>query len=266
MYGELVGIMGDELEQAERTRTAATTWRMAHLRWLSRLLRRDWSWIPCLPLGKQVSRLPFGKQVSATKAKNGARRSRDVRGRVFAAALRAFATHDYAEVSVDEIVRSARTTKPMVYYYFGNKSGLYQAVAAEAFAVLRGGHEEASDVERDPIARLRAFVRSDFAHMRRNPDLARFLYRSAWGAPRGAPALDHWALFLPTFQLVTSIVEAAQRKGKIARRTPAPIAALPLFGLISMWTQMHLGGALGAMLSDEEADRVVALYLRGVSR
>jgi hypothetical protein len=41
--------------------------------------------------------------------------------------------------------------------------------------------------------------------------------------------------------------------------------ALPLFGLISIWSQVHLGGPMGGMLSDEQADEVVRYYLNGVT-
>jgi AcrR family transcriptional regulator len=186
-----------------------------------------------------------------------------VRERLFRTALKAFAEHGYAEVSVDEIAGAARTTKPMLYYYFGNKAGLYQAIGQEAFATIRAAYGRAGDDTLDPIERLRAYVRADFATMRENPDLARFIYRSAYGAPRDAPAIDYWQLFSPTFALVTAIIQAAQERGLIGPGAP-PMLALPLFGMVSILTQVHLGGPLGNMLSNENADWIVDRYLSGV--
>jgi AcrR family transcriptional regulator len=190
-----------------------------------------------------------------------------VRERLFKTALQAFAEHGYAEVSVDEIVRAAKTTKPMLYYYFGNKSGLYQAIAEESFGMLRAGYERAADPSIDPLERLRAFVLADFRTMRDNPHLARFIYRTAYSAPRDAPAIDYWKLFLPSFQMVTGIVEAGQATGLIGPG-PAPMLALPLFGLASIWSQVHLGadGFGGSMLDDAQAEAVVQYYLHGVGR
>jgi AcrR family transcriptional regulator len=188
-----------------------------------------------------------------------------VRERLFRVGLKSFAEHGYAEVSVDEIVKAARTTKPMLYYYFGNKSGLYQAIAEEAFQRLRAGYAAAGDVSLPAIDRLRAFVLADFRTMRENPDIARFIYRTAYSAPRDAPAIDYWKLFMPSFTLVTSIVEAAQASGLIGVGAP-PMLALPLFGLTSIWSQVHLGGPMGGMLDDSQAEQVVQLYLNGVGK
>src|SRR6476659_3263308 len=106
-------------------------------------------------------------------------KNQSVRDRLFRTGLAAFAEHGYAEVSVDEIVKSASTTKPMLYYYFGNKAGLYQAIGEEAFAVLRAGYVLAEDKSAEPLDRLRAFIQADFKTMRENPDIAKFIYRTA---------------------------------------------------------------------------------------
>src|SRR6266568_1143934 len=107
-----------------------------------------------------------------------------VRERLFSTALETFAEHGYGEVSVDEIVKKARTTKPMLYYYFGNKAGLYEAIAHDSVGLLRKGYGQARDPKKSALERLRAFVRADFATMRNHPHLARFIYRAAYSRPR----------------------------------------------------------------------------------
>lgn len=185
--------------------------------------------------------------------------------KLYRAGLRAFAERGYAEVSVDEIARAAGATKPMLYYYYNSKAGLYRAVARRAFSLITPADSPANDAAADPLERLRAYVRDDFQRMRDNPDIARFLYRTAYATSRKAPPIDHWALFMPSFQLVTSIVEAAQHRGLIARG-PAPELALPLFGLMGIYAQLHLAGPLGDMLGEGRAERLVDTYLHGVAR
>jgi AcrR family transcriptional regulator len=179
--------------------------------------------------------------------------------------LRAFAEQGYAEVSVDEIARATGATKPMLYYYYGSKAGLYRAVARRAFTVLLSPDSVAFDAKAPPVERLRAYVRDDFARMRHEPNIARFLYRTAYAQSPKAPPIDHWSLFMPSFQLVIAIIEAAQR-AKVIAAGPAPDLALPLFGLIGIYAQLHLAGPLGDMLGDQRADRLVDLYLHGVAR
>src|SRR3954447_5999949 len=94
---------------------------------------------------------------------------KNVRERLFRTALEAFSQHAYAEVSVDEIVKKARTTKPMLYYYFGNKAGLYEAIATESVGMLRTAYQAAEQPGMSALERLRAFVRADFATMREHP-------------------------------------------------------------------------------------------------
>jgi AcrR family transcriptional regulator len=188
-----------------------------------------------------------------------------VRERLFSTALEAFALHGYAEVSVEEIVKKARTTKPMLYYYFGSKAGLYQAIATESVGLLRASYRAAEAPGLAALERLRAFVRADFATVRGHPHLARFIYRAAYSQPREAPAIDYWQLFMPSFQLVNEIIAAAQTEGLIGPGGP-PLMALPLFGMLSMWTQVSMGGVGPAqdMLSDEQADQIVDFFLNGV--
>lgn len=187
-----------------------------------------------------------------------------VRDRLFAQGLQSFAKHGYAEVSVDEIVSAARTTKPMLYYYFGSKAGLYTAIAEEAFATLRAAHAAATAPELPALERLRGYVKAEFRTMRDNPDLARFIYRSAYAGAREAPAIDHWSLFLPSFTQVVAILEAGQAEGLVAAGA-APARALALFGLIGIYTQVHVSGAMGGMLDDESADALVDQFLWGAA-
>src|SRR6478609_8459081 len=115
-----------------------------------------------------------------------------VRERLLTQALKLYAAHGFAEVSLDEIATAARVTKPMIYHYFGNKADLYRTVAEECFALLRAGHAAASDEKRPALERLRAYVHAEFGVMRDNPDVARFIYRAAYSPPREAPSIDYW--------------------------------------------------------------------------
>src|SRR2546430_17353663 len=50
------------------------------------------------------------------------------RQQVLRAALKKFADCGYEGTSVQDIVEAAKVTKPTLYYYFGNKADLYQAL------------------------------------------------------------------------------------------------------------------------------------------
>ncbi len=63
---------------------------------------------------------------------------------ILARALELFAAKGYEAVSVQELVDAAQITKPTLYYHFGSKEGLYEAVAAEHYARLDAMLQEAA--------------------------------------------------------------------------------------------------------------------------
>lgn len=56
------------------------------------------------------------------------------RERILAAALREFAAHGFTGARVDAIARRAGSNKRMLYHYFGDKAGLFQAALHEKIA------------------------------------------------------------------------------------------------------------------------------------
>ena len=69
-----------------------------------------------------------------------AKRSYDAertRRNILDAARGIFAEKGYSGANVSEIVARALTTKPMVYYHFGSKEGLFAAVLEGVYAAMR---------------------------------------------------------------------------------------------------------------------------------
>ncbi|MBP1843700.1 AcrR family transcriptional regulator [Rhizobium petrolearium] len=60
----------------------------------------------------------------------------ETKGKLIAAARRAFATRGYAEASMDDFTAEAGLTRGALYHHFGDKKGLFQAVIAEIDAEM----------------------------------------------------------------------------------------------------------------------------------
>jgi AcrR family transcriptional regulator len=85
-------------------------------------------------------------------------------------ALREFARNGYAGARVDEIAAKTRTTKRMIYYYFGGKEPLYIAVLEHAYSIARDA-ERYLDVEHlDPVTAIRTLAELTFDHHESHPD------------------------------------------------------------------------------------------------
>lgn len=75
-----------------------------------------------------------------------------------------FAANGYAGARVDEIAARTRTTKRMIYYYFGSKEGLYLAVLERAYAQIRQVERGIQVDELSPDEALRTIAEATYAH------------------------------------------------------------------------------------------------------
>jgi AcrR family transcriptional regulator len=84
-------------------------------------------------------------------------------------ATQEFADHGYSGARVDEIAARTRTTKRMIYYYFGGKEQLYRAVLERAYAEIRDA-ERTVDVDHlDPVTAVRRLAAVTFDHHEAHP-------------------------------------------------------------------------------------------------
>ena len=103
-------------------------------------------------------------------------------------AARQFAARGYDATSVREIVEAAGVTKPTLYYHFGSKEGLAQALLTVPMTGLVNALEEIAGAEGDPVERLVRTFEAHFAFCREEPDRARFFFALVFG-PHGSGAL-----------------------------------------------------------------------------
>lgn len=108
--------------------------------------------------------------------KNSWRQDPDgVRADILSTATEIFATYGLSGARIDEIARRTETSKRMIYYYFGDKNGLYMSVLEAAYARVRAG-EDALDLEKlDPVSALRCMVEFTFDYHRDNPHYIRLV-------------------------------------------------------------------------------------------
>lgn len=75
-----------------------------------------------------------------------------------------FGEKGLAGARIDEIAEATRTSKRMIYYYFGSKEGLYLAVLEEAYRRVRDVESELKLQDLDPEDALRRLVAFTFDH------------------------------------------------------------------------------------------------------
>lgn len=94
---------------------------------------------------------------------------------IIAVATRAFAEHGLAGARIDAIASETRTSKRMIYYYFGDKEGLYRQVLEAAYRRVRQGEADLRLDDQPPVRALETLVAFTLEHHRRNPDFVRLV-------------------------------------------------------------------------------------------
>jgi AcrR family transcriptional regulator len=86
------------------------------------------------------------------------------RAELLAVATEVFAESGYSGARVDEIAERTRTTKRMIYYYFGGKEQLYLAVLENAYRGIREAEQKLRVDHVDPVAAIRRLAELTFDH------------------------------------------------------------------------------------------------------
>jgi len=86
-----------------------------------------------------------------------------------------FADKGLAGARIDEIAAATRTSKRMIYYYFGSKEGLYVAVLEEAYRRIRQIETELHLDDLQPEAALRTLVGFTFDYHWHHPEFPRLV-------------------------------------------------------------------------------------------
>ena len=98
-----------------------------------------------------------------------------VKADIILAATKAFAEQGFTATRLDDIAAGTDTSKRMIYYYFGDKSGLYKQVLESVYTRIREAEGKIDLANLDPVDALSKVVGLLFDHNRRNPELVRLL-------------------------------------------------------------------------------------------
>ncbi|MFQ5702798.1 MAG: TetR/AcrR family transcriptional regulator [Gemmatimonadales bacterium] len=124
------------------------------------------------------------------------------RDRIASAAKREFAEFGFAGARVARIAQRSRLNKQLIFYYFGSKAHLYEAVMSEAGSKLTiAGSPPPARVTAQPSSRrLREVLRSILASLDESPEVVRLLLGDAANSTPAQQLADR------TIAQVTSLV------------------------------------------------------------
>ncbi|MGB8178649.1 MAG: TetR/AcrR family transcriptional regulator [Acidimicrobiales bacterium] len=161
------------------------------------------------------------------------RRSRDperTKEEILVVSTQEFAERGFAGARVDEIANQTRTTKRMIYYYFGSKERLYTAALQRAYENIRVVESNVEVEHLDAVSALRKLAQLTFDRHEANPNFSRLISQENVQRAQfvikanGFPGIER-----PIVQMLESVLERGRADGVFVR----DIDALDVHMLIS---------------------------------
>jgi AcrR family transcriptional regulator len=184
----------------------------------------------------------------------------DVRERIFRSALRHFSQKGYAATALREVAEDAGTTKPMIYYYFGSKEGLYGSIVRDIL-------EEMADAIRShlpeaaPDQQIIAYCERYLDHFLAKEEIIALVLREVFGLGGVPMAQFSQALAQQVRQPLDIILRRGMEVAAL-RADSVSMCATAITGILNMYILAHVFG--GADIDREGALRQVGYYIRGL--
>jgi TetR/AcrR family transcriptional regulator len=162
----------------------------------------------------------------------------EVRERLLSGATGLFASKGYAATTVREIVQRAGVTKPVLYYYFRSKEGIYLDLMREPFSKFAALVDETllpAGSARERLFRLCLMAYDIFIE---NLDAAR-VYSIYYGPPQGAPFIDFDAYHRRFQEAVLQVLREGIRDGEF-RRMNVHDAMWAVIGAVNVAMEVEL--------------------------
>lgn len=185
-----------------------------------------------------------------------------------------FALNGLAGARVDEIAARTRSSKRMIYYYFGDKEGLYLSALENAYRLVREGEAKLDIEGLPPVEALSRLVEFTFDHhhqheafirmvMIENIHRAQYLERSEAVRDLNVTAIDHIARIY-----ARGVEEGIFRAGLDPVELHWQISALCFFNVSNRATFSKIFGRdMGSQDQQERLRRdVVEMVVRFVSK
>ncbi len=110
-------------------------------------------------------------EVKRTRAQDPEGTRRDI----LAVASKEFALSGLSGARIDEIAAQTKSSKRMIYYYFGDKEGLYLRALENSYKLVREGEAKLDTDDMSPMEALKRLVEFTFDHHHRHEEFIRMV-------------------------------------------------------------------------------------------
>ena len=199
----------------------------------------------------------------AKRERKAAEAGGEVRKRLLSGATDLFASKGYAATTVREIVERAGVTKPVLYYYFRSKEGIYLDLMREPFGRFSAVVEETLHTGGSARERLFRLCLMAYDIFVENLDAARVMYSIYYGPPQGAPFIDFDAYHRRFQEAVLQVLQEGIRDREF-RRVNVHDAMWAVIGALNVAMEVELCHSPQS-LGRDGVRRVLEIVLEGIT-
>ncbi len=216
--------------------------------------------IPSRPRAFQIEKHGPSKIVDQVERKKN--HEQGVRKALLLAGIDLFAEKGYASTSVREIVSAAGVTKPVLYYYFQSKEGLFQAILDSAAQEQEVILEESLQKPGTALERIVHLYRRIYQGLMENLQLFKLINHLFFGPPQGSPRYDIERFHRRMVEVIKEIYLGGLRQGELREVDPDE-AALLVLGVTDYC--FHLDYLHPESMDADRAERLLRLAFQGLS-
>ena len=187
----------------------------------------------------------------------------NARQRLLETATELFAEKGYAGTSVREIVQKAGVSRPVLYYYFKSKDGLFYAVLDWAEDVQQKILNEIFENQGTVLDRFIIFYQRVYEGVRQYQSLYILIHGLIYGPPQGVPKYDFAKYQRRMLDAVKRIYTEGDSSGEI-RQVDAEEVAFLVLGLIDF--SLNVDMVQPELADSQRPERLLRLAFQGLSK
>jgi TetR/AcrR family transcriptional regulator len=184
------------------------------------------------------------------------------RTRLLEAGVKLFSKKGYANTSVREIVELAGVSKPILYYYFKSKEGMFRSILDYALKQQEHVLEEALKKPGSVLDRLIYLYRIMYRALMEDRNLFKLIHNLIFGPHQGADREGIEQYHRRITDAIKTIYIDGLAKGEVQEASPDEVAFLVL-GLLDFC--IHLDYVHPELLDQKRPERLLRLAFFGLN-
>jgi AcrR family transcriptional regulator len=184
--------------------------------------------------------------------------------KIFMAAAQLFFEKGYNGVAIREICEKTGVSKPTLYYYFGNKEGIYKSLVDAGIALGQNQFQSILQLDIPIKQKLIELVKVSFQNANEHPEFVKF-FQSLFVATEKLPFLESIIEEARDRRRnLANLIQQGINNGEFGTGANPQIACDVFVGTIThfIWKQLNSGKKI---LSDTLAEEIVELLFKGLN-